>query len=280
MSLALLLSQTPEEEKMTLGNWITEHLQDSHEWHLPFGIHIHLPTFEPVNILGMQVDFSITNHVLMMWIASLILILVLRSSFSKQQMVPRGIGALLESLALFIRDEIAVPNMGEKNGRTLTPFLCTLFFFILTLNLMGLIPLFTTATGNVSVTAALAVITFFLTQAYGVKENGFFGYFKSLIPGGVPILLLPIMIPIEILGLFTKPFALAIRLFANMTAGHTVIFALLGLIITLGTLFVSPVSVAFALFINLLELLIAFIQAYIFTMLSALFMGMAMHPEH
>lgn len=275
MRLALLLSGTGDKEDMTLGQWITDHLKDQDSW-----LSIPLPTFEPIHIFGIPVDFSITSHLVMMWIASLILILVMRANFGKQRMEPKGIGALLESLALFIRDEIAIPNMGEKNGRKLTPFLCTLFFFILTLNMMGLIPLFTTATGNISITAGLAVITFALTQAYGIKENGLIGYCKSLVPGGIPVLLLPIMIPIEILGLFTKPFALAIRLFANMTAGHTVIYALLGLIIILGTLFVSPVSVAFALFINFLEILIAFIQAYIFTMLSALFMGMAMHPDH
>lgn len=278
MTLALLLEET-EQEKMGLGEWIQHHLQDSHEWHLP-GLPIHLPTFEPIHILGMQIDMSITLHVVMLWVASLILILAFRLSFRKQSLVPRGLASVLESLVLFVRDEIAVPNMGEKNGKKMTPYLATVFFFILTLNLMGLVPLFSTATGNVSVTAGLAIITFLVTQFQGMKENGVGGYFKALVPGGVPVLLLPIIIPIEILGLFTKPFALAIRLFANMTAGHTVIFALLGLIIVLGTLFVSPVSIAFALFINLLEILIAFIQAYIFTMLSALFIGMSMHPEH
>ncbi|NIS37801.1 F0F1 ATP synthase subunit A [Candidatus Saccharibacteria bacterium] len=280
MNLALSLAASEENENTGLGEWIQNHLQDSQEWHLPFGIHLHLPTFEPINFLGVTIDLSISLHVVMLWIASLILILMFWLSFRKEKAVPTGFAALLESLVLFVRDDIAIPNMGSKNGKKLTPYLCTIFFFILTLNLMGLIPLFTTATGNISVTAGLAIITFVLTQLNGMKENGVVGYMKSLVPGGVPVFLLPIMIPIEFIGLFTKPFALAIRLFANMTAGHTVIFALLGLIIVLSTLFVSPVSIAFALFISILEILIAFIQAYIFTILSALFIGMAMHPEH
>lgn len=279
MSFVRILGETKGEENQTLGDFISHHLQNSHEWHLPF-LHINLPRFEPINFLGMSIDMSITLHVVMLWVASLILMLVFWLSFRKRKAVPTGTAAVLESLVLFVRDEIAIPNMGEKNGKKQTPFLATIFFFILTLNLMGLVPLFTTATGNISVTAALAVMTFLLTQLHGMKENGVGGYFKSLVPSGVPLLLLPILIPIEILGMFTKPFALAVRLFANMTAGHTVIFGLLGLIIILGTVFVSPVSVGFALFINTLEILIAFIQAYIFTVLSALFIGMAMHPEH
>lgn len=162
----------------------------------------------------------------------------------------------------------------------MTPLLATMFFFILTCNLMGLIPLFGTATGNISVTASLAIITFLTTQTMGMVKNGVLGYWKSLVPHGIPFPLLFIIVPIEIFGLFTKPFALAMRLFANMIAGHTVIFALLGLIIALGTVLVSPFSIGFAVFINLLELLVAFIQAYIFTMLSSLFIGMAMNPEH
>jgi F-type H+-transporting ATPase subunit a len=136
-----------------------------------------------------------------------------------------------------------------------------------------------TGTSSISVTAGLALITFIMIQVHGIKNNGFFGYFKGLIPGGVPVFVLPIMIIIEFLGLLTKPFALCIRLFANMTAGHIVIYALIGLIFLLGYA-VIPVSIAFALFIYLLEILVALLQAYIFTMLSALFIGMAIHQEH
>jgi F-type H+-transporting ATPase subunit a len=150
----------------------------------------------------------------------------------------------------------------------------------LTCNFIGLIPYGSTATSNISVTATLAIISFIVIQAGGMMKNGIFGYFKGLVPHGMPIWLLPIMIPVELLGLFTKPFALAIRLFANMTAGHIVIMALLGLIFILHTYIVVPVSVSFALFIYLLEILVALLQAYIFTMLTSLFIGMAVHQDH
>ncbi|MDP3441315.1 MAG: F0F1 ATP synthase subunit A, partial [Ignavibacteria bacterium] len=160
------------------------------------------------------------------------------------------------------------------------PYLLTAFFFILTCNFLGLLPYGSTATGNIAVTATLATLSFIVIQLGGIKHNGFFGYFKGLLPHGLPAWLIPIMLVVELLGLFTKPFALAIRLFANMTAGHIVILALLGLIFILNTYVVIPVSIAFALFIYLLEILVALIQAYIFTMLSSLFIGMAVHQEH
>ncbi len=262
-----------------LGEYIIHHLQDSHEWNV-LGYHIHLPTFKPIYLLGIEIDFSITMHLIMMWFASLILILSFAILFRKRELVPKGFAAVLEAVVLFVRDEIAIPNIGLEDGKRMTPLLSTMFFFILTCSLMGLIPLFGTATGNITVTASLAIITFFTVQIMGMIKNGFFGYFKSLVPHGIPSPLLFIIIPIEILGLFIKPFALAMRLFANMIAGHTVIFALLGLIIALGSILVSPFAVGFAVFINLLEILVAFIQAYIFTILSSLFIGMAMHPEH
>ncbi|MFZ0389645.1 MAG: F0F1 ATP synthase subunit A [Calditrichia bacterium] len=274
-----MLSEAAEHQNENLGDFIVHHLQDSRVWNLP-GHQVHLPTFPPINLFGLEIDLSITLHVLMMWFAGLILIITFYFAFRKKALVPRGFAALLETVVLFIRDEIAVPNMGAKQGRRFTPFLSTMFFFILTANLMGLIPLFGLATSNISVTAALAVITFVMTQIMGMVENGAWGYWKSMAPSGIPKPLLVIIVPIEFFGLFTKPFALAMRLFANMIAGHTVIFALLGLIIAIGVIWVSPFSIAFAIFISFLELLVAFIQAYIFTMLSALFIAMAMHPEH
>jgi F-type H+-transporting ATPase subunit a len=182
-------------------------------------------------------------------------------------------------LVVFVRDEIAEPTIG-KPYRTFLPFLLTMFFFILFGNFLGLIPFSATFTSNIAVTATLAIISFIMIQLGGIKQNGFFGYFKGLVPHGIPVMLLPLMVLVEILGLFTKPFALAIRLFANMIAGHTVILALLGLIFFMGTIFIAPVSVAFAIFIYLLEILVALIQAYIFTMLTSLFIGMAVHQEH
>jgi F-type H+-transporting ATPase subunit a len=156
----------------------------------------------------------------------------------------------------------------------------TVFFFILTCNLLGLIPYGATPTGNVSVTGALALCTFLLTLAAGVSNNGFFGFLKSLVPGGIPLWLVPIMIPIEIISMLARPFALCIRLFANMIAGHMVILVFLGLILILKLLIIAPVAVLFAAAIYLLEIFIAFVQAFIFTLLSSLFISLAAHPEH
>ncbi len=262
-----------------IGRWIEHHLQNSNEWHLP-GLHLHLPHFEPLQLFGMTIDLSITNHVIMLWIAGLLIIALFRLTYNPKSKTPRGFGALLEMLVIFIRDEVAISNMGEKQGRRFTPLLVTFFIFILTSNLMGLIPLFSTATGNISVTAGLAIITFFATQIFGIMESGFIGYYKSLVPHGVPLLLWPLMFVIEIVGLIAKHVALTIRLFANMTAGHIVLFAFLGLIIIFKSYWVSPVSIGFAIFVNFLEILVAFIQAYIFTVLSALFIGMSVNPDH
>lgn len=256
--------------------WIMHHVLDARELDLtPFGV-IHLPQ---IHLFGM--DISITKHVVFMWIAVILLVLAFiaaRKSY-KKSLVPRGVTNFLEVLIVFVRDEIAKPTIGHGFDKFL-PYLLTVFFFILTCNFLGLIPYGSTATSNISVTATLATISFFVIQIGGIMKNGFFGYFKGLIPHGIPMWLLPIMFVVELLGLFTKPFALAIRLFANMTAGHIVIMALLGLIFILRTYFVVPVSISFALFIFLLEILVALIQAYIFTMLSSLFIGMAYHQEH
>jgi F-type H+-transporting ATPase subunit a len=180
---------------------------------------------------------------------------------------------------LFVRDELAIKNIGKEEGPRYTPYLLTAFFFILFMNLLGLFPWMATATGNIAVTCGLALCTFVLTQVAGIRAAGFGGYLAHL-TGGVAPWLWPIMIPVEILGLFTKPFALTIRLFANMLAGHIVIFFLLGLIFMLGHPAVALVSVPFALGIYLLELFVAFVQAYVFTMLSALFIGMGVAMGH
>jgi len=263
----------------TVGDFIVHHVQNSHEWNF-FGYHIHLPQFEPVNVLGIQIDLSITNHVVMIWIAALFILLSLTLPFRKRKMVPGGFASLLEMIILFIRDEVAIPNLGMEDGRKFTPLIATFFFFILTCNLMGLVPLFTTPTGNINITAAMALVTLATGQLIGIKRHGFFGHFKSLVPSGVPLALIPLMFVIEIMGLLAKHFALLMRLFANMVAGHIVIFAFLALVFILKSVFVAPFSVGFAIFVNLLEILVAFIQAYVFTMLSTLFIGMSLHPEH
>jgi len=256
--------------------WIMHHVLDANVLDFtPFGV-IHLPQ---IHLFGL--DLSITKHVVFMWIASAILILtfIKVSRSYKKSLIPKGVTNFTEVLILFVRDEIVKPTIGHGFEKFL-PYLLTVFFFILTCNFIGLIPYGSTATGNIAVTATLATISFFVIQIGGIMKNGLFGYFKGLLPHGLPTWLIPIMFIVELLGLFTKPFALAIRLFANMTAGHIVILALLGLIFILKTAVVIPVSIAFALFIYLLEILVALIQAYIFTMLSSLFIGMAYHQEH
>jgi F-type H+-transporting ATPase subunit a len=256
--------------------WIMHHVLDSGVIDLePFGV-IHLPK---IHLWGF--DLSITKHVVFMWLAVLLLIVVLTyvAKLYKRSLIPHGLSNLTEVLIVFVRDEIVKPTIGKGFERFL-PYLLTVFFFILTCNFIGLFPYGATATANISVTATLATLSFLVIQIGGIMKNGFFGYFKGLVPHGIPAWLLPIMIVVELLGLFTKPFALAIRLFANMTAGHIVILALLGLIFILHTYVVVPVSISFALFIYLLEILVALIQAYIFTMLSSLFIGMAVHQEH
>ncbi|MSS71279.1 MAG: ATP synthase F0 subunit A [Candidatus Latescibacteria bacterium] len=259
------------------SGFIIEHVVNSDSIHLPFVGHIHLPHLQ---VLG--IDMSITKHVVMMWVAALILFFLLLTlrRHRKTDLVPTGLPNALEAVVAFVRDEIAVPNIGAHDANRFLPFLLTAFFFILSCNLLGMVPYAATATGNVNVTAGLAVCAFVAVQIGGIMHNGFFGYFKGLVPSGLPWPLLPIMIPIEFIGLFTKPFALCIRLFANMAAGHIVILSLLGLIFILKTLLVAPVSVAFAVGVSLLELFVALIQAYIFTMLSAVFIGMAVHQEH
>ncbi len=256
--------------------WIMHHVLDARELDFtPFGV-IHLPE---IHLFGM--DISITKHVVFMWIAMAILIFTFSrvARAYRKSLVPKGVTNFAELLIVFVRDEIARPTIG-KGFEKFLPYLLTIFFFILTCNFLGLIPFGSTATGNISVTATLATISFVVIQIGGIWKNGFFGYFRGLLPHGIPFWLIPIMFVVELLGLFTKPFALAIRLFANMTAGHIVILALIGLIFILRTYVVVPVSISFALFIFLLEILVALIQAYIFTMLSSLFIGMAVHQEH
>jgi F-type H+-transporting ATPase subunit a len=257
-----------------------EHTHDSGNLDLPFIGHVHLPHFDPVHIGGMTFDFSITKHVVFLWFAALLLIIAVVAAARKNRRskVPSGLGNLVEVFVVFIRDEIVVPNMGPGGLRYL-PYLLTTFFFILLMNLLGMFPYGATPTGNVSVTAGLAVIAFIMIQFSAIRAQGF-GHYLAHLTGGVHWALWPIMLPIEILGLFTKPFALCIRLFANMTGGHLVIVSLLGLIFLFKTYFIVPVPILFVVGINMLELLVAFLQAYIFTMLTSLFMGLGMQAGH
>jgi len=258
------------------SDWIMHHILDGNYLDFtPFG-KIYLPHLE---IFGL--DISITRHVVFLWIVTIVLFFVfLRISKKyKKSSIPKGIVNFFEVMVIFVRDEIAAPTIGKGYERFL-PYLLSAFFFILFSNFIGLIPFTATITSNISITAVLAIFSFFVIQIGGIRKNGFFGYFKGLIPHGVPGFILPVMAIVELLGLLTKPFALAIRLFANMTAGHIVIYALLSLIFVMKTYYISPVSVGLALFIYFLEILVALLQAYIFTMLSSLFIGMAVHQDH
>ena len=260
------------------GGWILHHVMDSNFVDFgPLG-KLYLPHIELFGI-----DISITKDIFFIWVVAVILFLLLFifSKRYKKSLIPKGLTNLFEILVIFVRDEIVKPSIG-KGYENFLPYMLTLFFFILFVNMFGLIPTpnLVVPTGNLAVTASLAIISFVAIQYGGIKTLGFMPYLKSLVPHGMPGWIIIIMIPLEILGLFTKPFALCIRLFANMIAGHIVIFSLLGLIFILHSVYVSPVAVGFTLFIELLEILIAVIQAYIFTMLTALFIGMAMHPEH
>jgi len=258
------------------SDWILHHVMDGNYLDFsPIG-KIYLPHFQ---LFGL--DLSITRHVLFMWIGAILLFIVMTrvAKAYKSSMVPKGFTNFWEVFILFVRDEIAKPTIG-KGFEKFLPYLLTAFFFILFGNFLGLIPFSATFTSNISVTATMAIFTFLVIQFGGMRNNGVFGYFKGLIPHGVPIFLLPIMAVVELLGLLAKPFALAIRLFANMTAGHIVIYALISLIFVMQSVGWAGLAIPMALFIYGLEVLVALLQAYIFTMLSSLFIGMAVHQDH
>lgn len=244
---------------------------------------IKLPKIETgLTVFGKPFDLSITRHLVFMWFSSFLLIVGVNIAVRRRSLVPRGFYSFVEVLVAFVRDELAVKNIGKEHADRYVPFLCTAFFLILTMNVLGLVPYSATATGNIAVTAGLALCTFAMTLFAGMRGQGVAGFWLNIVPQGVPLWLYPIMVPVELLGLLTKPFALAVRLFANMSAGHIIIGFLLALIFMLGQAaapVVAPVSVAFAAGIYLLKLFVAFLQAYIFTMLSALFIGMASHPH-
>lgn len=231
---------------------------------------------------NLPLDLSMTKAVMGMLFAAIIgllLFISLARSYKKTGIShPKGIQRFLEPVILFVRDDIAIPNLGLHRYERYMPYLLTAFFFILINNLMGLIPVppfGANVTGNIAVTFVLATFTFIITQFSGNKT-----YWKHIFAApGVPFWLLPIMIPVEIIGLFSKPFALMIRLFANITAGHIIVLSLICLIFIFNSLSVAPVSIFFVIFMDFLELLVAFLQAYIFTLLSSLFIGMAT-PEH
>ncbi|MEH6408327.1 MAG: F0F1 ATP synthase subunit A [Leeuwenhoekiella sp.] len=225
-------------------------------------------------------DFSLTKTVFSMIFSAILLFLffgLAAKAYKKNDKAPKGLAAFLEPLVLFVRDDIAIPNVGPKYARYM-PFLLTIFFFIFINNIIGIIPFFpfsANLTGNIIFTFVLAFIVFLVTLFSGNKY-----YWKHILTPPVPKALYPIMVPIEIIGMITKPFALMIRLFANITAGHIIILSLVGLIFIFGTVALSPVSIIFVLFMSVLELLVAALQAYVFTLLASLFIGQAIEEHH
>jgi len=240
----------------------------------------------------LPLDFSITKTVLAIFISLIImtwLFLHVAGRYRKNAgEAPSGIQSMLEPLILFIRDDIAKPSIGEKKYQRYMPFLLTLFFFIFLNNLLGLVPIFpggANVTGNIAVTMVLAVFTFLITS-FSANKN----YWVHIVnTPGVPWWLkfpVPLMPVVELIGVFTKPFVLMVRLFANITAGHIIVLGFISLIFIFGQMNpgfgygISIISIAFSIFMNLLELLVAFIQAYVFTLLSALYFGMAIEEHH
>ncbi len=245
--------------------------------------------WKPVQIAGYTVDLSPTKHVVMLLFGALLIsVLLIGTARAHRRHThevghPKGFAAGIEAMVLYMRNEVILPNVGH-HGNGFVPFLLSIFFFILTANLLGLVPYGSTATGNIAVTATLAIITFVVVEIAGMRAQGM-GYLSTLfywnndLPMVMRVPMFLIMSPVEMIGKITKPFALAIRLFANMTAGHIVVLAFIGLIFT----FAGPISVApflMAVAIMLLEIFVAFLQAFIFTLLASVFIGQIRESHH
>lgn len=278
-----------------LGKMLGHHILDAPEMELP-GVAVHLPHWDwAVFQLGTAtVDMSPTKHVVLLLLAAMItavLTLLAARTVARQGpgRAPSGWANAVEAVVVFLRDDVCKANIGH-GYRRFVPLVMTLFFFILVMNLLGLVPWGGSATGNLAVTATLALVTFTVTEISGLRALGPVGYLRTIfytppgVSGAMKYLLLLIMTPVEFLGKLIKPFALAVRLFANMTAGHVLIFSLLGFIFLFGHVAfvrwaVAAGSYALVSAVLLLELLIAVVQAYIFAMLSAVFIGLMQH-EH
>lgn len=279
---------------------IAHHIANSHEVETPFGS-IHLPDTWKIP-LGTDshgrlryLDLSPTKHLVYMLLAAalvtLALVLSARSNARAQArgQPPKGFAGAMEAMVLWVRQEVVLPNVGH-HGEGYAPYLLTVFFFVLTMNILGLLPWGATATSNISVTAALAVMAFIVIEVTGMRTLGFNGYMKTIfylppgLPGGVggallKVLLLVVMTPIELIGKLAKPFALAVRLFANMTSGHVLVLALLGLTFLFQSYLVGIGASLLATGVMVLEVFVAFLQAFVFTLLVAVFIGL-MRAEH
>ena len=313
----VLASEEGSEGKVNVSELALHHVMDDHVWHFADGLVMPLPVIvysaekgldifssgkffnehhESIEYNGYKLehnhitiaesgkavlDFSITKNVAMLFINVAVLLFVLlkvTSGYKKNKgKAPSGIQSFIEPIIFFVRDEVVKPNIGPRYEKYL-PYLLTLFFFILTGNLLGLLPGSANLTGNIAVTMSLAALTFLITNLSGNKN-----YWSHIFwTPGVPLPLRVIILPVEIIGMFTKPFSLMIRLFAAITAGHIVLISLLSLAFIFHSWAVGVGSAIFVTFINLIELLVAGIQAYVFTLFTSLYIGMAIeeHDHH
>ena len=269
---------------------IVHHIGNAHEVELPFVGVLALPRWEPIHIGGLVVDLSPTKHLVFMVLAAVLVavvfILAARGIAAAQAKgrPAKGFAGVMEATALYIRQEVILPNVGH-HGEGFVPYLLTLFFFILTMNLLGLLPWGATATGNIAVTAALALVAFVVIEVAGMRALGPKGYLSTIfyLPPGLPTAMKPIMLiimtPVEIIGKLSKPFALAVRLFANMTSGHVLVLAMIGITFIFKSYTVGVAAASLATGVMLLELFVAFLQAFVFTLLTAVFIGL-MRAEH
>jgi len=235
-----------------------------------------------------NIDISITNAVISMWVACVLVFLTLTLAGRIGRLIPRGLQNLMESLVDFIKQSLIHEILGEE-GMSWFPFIATLFFFILFCNLLGLIPKMFTATSNINVTASLAAVVFICTQGAGIAKHGLMGYGKTFIPKGMPRgimgkILIGFMIIVEMISQLARPFSLAVRLFANMTAGHMVILVFLSMIFmfqgVFAKIFVTPMSVVMAVVMMAFEIFVSLLQAFIFAILASIYISLAVHPEH
>jgi F-type H+-transporting ATPase subunit a len=269
---------SPAEEMLEILQHKVSNTPFIHEYPFP---ELHLPQDWIVNLGGYSINLSLSRHIVYLLLSALLtaFLLIYAGRRNARNTIPRGFGNLVELVVVFVRDEIVQPFLGKDTVRYL-PVLLTFFFFISFTNLIGLLPFGATATGNINITASFALITFSFMVFGGMRANGVIGYWKGIVPHGLPGPLYFIMVPIELLGMLTKPFALAVRLFANMLSGGLVIGAFYALIFGMDTLLIAPVSIAFLLFMSLLKMFVCLLQAYIFTMLSSFFIGMSVHQSH
>jgi F-type H+-transporting ATPase subunit a len=235
-----------------------------------------------------NIDISITNAVISIWVACILVFLTLTLAGRIGRLIPRGLQNLMESLVSFVKQSLIHEILGEE-GMSWFPFIATLFFFILFCNLLGLIPKMFTATSNINVTATLAAMVFILTQGAGIAKHGLVGYCKTFVPKGMPRgimgkILIGFMIIVEIISQLARPFSLAVRLFANMTAGHMVILVFISMIFMfqglIAKVFVTPMSVVMAVVMMAFEIFVSLLQAFIFAILASIYISLAVHPEH